>query len=94
VLTPTYSWTKFYTSEAKEYDDMLVSLLNKNLGESKIIGSLWAEDFNLTYEDFKDSTHLAHSGALKFTHLVFEDIAKHKHIKSNKFKNLFLVKIK
>jgi len=94
VLTPTYSWTKYYASEAKEYDTMLVSLLNEYLGESKIIGSLWAKDFNLSYEDFKDDTHMAYSGALKFTQKVFGNIQSHQTIKKNKFKNLFLVKIK
>ena len=94
VLTPTYSWTKYYASEAKEYDDMLISLLNEHLGKSKIIGSLWAEDFNLTYEDFKDDTHMAHSGSLKFTQKVFTSIDKYKNIKPKILKNTYLYKIK
>jgi len=93
VLTPTYSWTKYYASEAKVYDDMLVSLLNEYLGKSKIIGSLWAEDFNLTYEDFKDDTHMAHSGSLKFTQKVFTSIEKYKNIKPKILKNTYLYRI-
>jgi len=90
VLTPTYSWIKYYANEAKKYDDMLIDLLHKNIGNVKVIGSLWPEDFNLSYEDFKDDTHMAHSGAMKFTHDVFGDLKAHNSIKTSKIKNLFL----
>lgn len=90
VLTPTYTWQKFYTQEAKSYDDMLIRMLNENLGDMKVIGSFWPEDFGLNYDDFKDDTHLAHTGALKFTQEVFNEINKHKLIEKNKIHNTFL----
>jgi len=90
VLTPTYSWQKYYSNEAKKYDDLLVDLLNQRLGQVSVIGSFWPEDFNLTYQDFKDDTHLANSGALKFTKVVFKDISKHRELEENKIYNTFL----
>ncbi|CAA6812743.1 MAG: Unknown protein [uncultured Sulfurovum sp.] len=89
VFTPTYTWQKIYANEAKAYDNMLIEMLNKHLGKSKVIGSLWPEDFNLSYEDFKDDTHLAHSGALKFTQKVFGNINTHSNIKSQILKNTY-----
>ena len=90
VLTPTYSWQKFYSKEAKEYDDMLIKMLNENMGNMKVVGSFWFEDFDLTYEDFKDDTHLAHSGAIKFTEEVFTDIDLHDSIQKKKLVNTYL----
>ena len=93
VLTPTYSWIKYYANEAKKYDDMLIDLLHANIGNVKVIGSLWPEDFNLSYEDFKDDTHMAHSGAMRFTHDVFGDLKAHNSLKTSKLKNLFLYRL-
>jgi len=90
VLTPTYSWTKYYAKEAKEYDDMLITMLNEALGKVKIIGSFWPEDFDLVYKDFKDDTHMAHSGAVRFTREVFMKIDDHKNIKKEKLLNTYL----
>jgi hypothetical protein len=89
VLTPTYTWQKYYAKEAKVYDDMLIKLLNTAIGDSKVIGSFWPEDFALQYEDFKDDTHIAHSGALKFTQEVFYDIKKYNNLKLTAIKNTF-----
>lgn len=90
VLTPTYSWAKHYASEAKTYDAMLIDKLNTNLGPTPIIGSFYAEDFSLKYEDFKDDTHLADSGALKYTQLLFKNIKQHKNLIKTPLKNTFL----
>ncbi len=89
VLTPTYSWHNFYKKEAKIYDNQLINLLNQEIGKSIVIGSLYPEDYNLEYEDFKDDTHLAHSGAIKFTQRVFEDINYLKNLEDKKFYNTF-----
>jgi hypothetical protein len=47
VLTPTYTWQKYYATEAKEYDNMLIKQLNNSLGKVKVIGSFLANDFDL-----------------------------------------------
>ncbi len=90
VLTPTYTWQKYYAQEAKVYDDMLVEMLNKNLGNVKVVGSFWPEDFALEYKDFKDDTHMAHSGAVQFTREVFSNINEHKDLKKDKLLNTYL----
>ena len=90
ILTPTYKWQEYYAKEAKTYDDILIKLLNYNLGNCKVIGSFWSEDFSLSYKDFKDDTHMADSGARKFTQVVFKDIEKHRTIKAKPFQNTFL----
>jgi len=89
VLTPTYSWIKYYANECQAYDDMLVKQLNESVGKVKVIGSFWPEDFNLSYEDFKDDTHMAHSGSVKFTQKVFADMKQHATLKSKKLKSTF-----
>ena len=89
VLTPSYSWTKYYSTEAKVYDDMLVDYLNTYLGPTTVIGSLWAKDFDLKYKDFKDDTHLAHSGAKKFTKALFHNVEKHKLATTEDIQNTF-----
>ncbi len=89
VLTPSYDWTERYKTECVKYDNALIGLLQKSLGESIIIGSLWGEDFNLSYDDFKDNTHLAYTGAEKFTEDLFSDIKIHKKLKGSQIKNLF-----
>jgi len=94
VLTPTYTWQKYYAKEAKAYDDMLISKLNEALGESIVIGSFWPEDFDLKYNDFKDDTHMADSGAKKFTQAIFSDISIHKKLKTHPIKNTFLYRNK
>lgn len=94
VLTPTYTWQKYYADEAKDYDDMLIKMINSNLGNTKVIGSLWPEDFELKYEDFKDDTHMAHSGALRFTQEVFSDINSHKLLKKDKLINTYMYRHK
>ena len=93
VLTPTYSWQKYYAQEGKKYDDMLIRLLNENLGNIKIIGSFWPEDFDLKYKDFKDDTHMAHSGSLRFTQETFNNIHSHKLLKEKKLINTFLYRV-
>ncbi len=89
VLTPTYTWQQYYAKEAKIYDDMLINSLNTAIGDSKVIGSFWPEDFALQYKDFKDDTHLAHSGALKFTQEVFYNIKKYNTLRPTAIKNTF-----
>lgn len=89
VLTPTYSWYKFYKKEALKYDNQLVDLLNKYLGKTIVIGSFYANDYDLTYQDFKDDTHLANSGAIKLTQRVFENINHFKDLKPKKIHNTF-----
>jgi len=90
VLTPTYSWSKHYATEASQYDTMLIEALNTHLGDTKIIGSLWYEDFSLVYKDFKDATHMAHSGALRFTQEVFSDISQHQKLHAKPLINTYL----
>jgi hypothetical protein len=90
VETPTFSWQKFYADEGKIYDDMLVEKLNRTLGPTPVIGSFWPEDFHLSYDDFKDDTHMAYSGALPFTRMLFYDIASHKQLKPLPIHQTFL----
>jgi len=92
--TPTYSWQKRYAAEAIEYDNTLIKELNKELGPTPVIGSFWAEDYDLRYKDYKDDTHLAHSGALKFTRAMFYDISEHKRLKNNKIHHTFTYRFK
>lgn len=94
ILTPSYSWSKFYEKEAKEYDCQLVKLLNEKVGESVILGSLFGEDFNLEFEDYKDDTHLAHSGAVKYTQKLFKNIDNHSSLTPQKFKSTFLYRFR
>ncbi|MDX4038446.1 hypothetical protein [Aliarcobacter skirrowii] len=94
VLTPSYSWSKFYKKEAIEYDSQLINLLNKEVGESVIIGSLFGADFNLDFKDYKDDTHLAHSGAIKYTQQLFKNIDHHYLLTPKKFKSLFMYRFK
>lgn len=93
VLTPTYTWHKIYKKEAKEYDNQLITLLNKEIGDSVIIGSFYPEDYMLNYEDFKDDTHLSHSGALKFTKKIFKNLSDLNNKEAKKFKNTFNYKL-
>lgn len=91
VLTPSYSWSNFYKKEAIEYDKQLVEKLNNYLGKATIIGSLFGKDFNLEYQDYKDDTHLAESGAIKFTNLLFKNIDIHKkNLKDDDVKSIYL----
>ncbi len=82
VLTPAYAWQKYYAQYASDYDTQLVSALNNTLGPTPVIGSFWAEDFNLTYKNFYDDTHLSLSGASKFTKALFGNIDTHRHLKA------------
>jgi hypothetical protein len=93
VLTPTYSWAKFYAKEAEEYDSILTRKLNYYLGENLILGSLFGEDFGLEIEDYADDTHLSKSGAVKFTEHIFRDIDKHVYLKAEQFRNTFLYRV-
>jgi len=92
LLTPSYSWANYYQLECNNYDKELIFELNYYLGDSIIKGSFWKKDYNLTYNDFKDDTHLAYSGAIKYTQIIFKNIGKYKNIKPEKIKNLYLYK--
>jgi len=92
VLTPTYSWSNYYPKEAAEYDTQLIALLNKYIKKGIVIGSFYADDYGLGYEDFKDDTHLAHSGALKFTKKIFNDIKILEKLQPKTFKYTFTYK--
>lgn len=89
VLTPTYSWHKYYQHEAVAFDQQLIEKLNQSLGKSVVIGSMWSEDYGLGYVDFYDDTHLTHSGAQKFTRKVFKDISAHSQLVAKDFKPTF-----
>jgi hypothetical protein len=90
VLTPTYSWHKYYAEEGRPYDAMLIEKLNRIIGPSVVIGSFHPEDFNLSYEDFKDDTHLARTGAVKFTRSLFQNIDLHLRLPKKPFKHTYL----
>jgi len=89
VLTPTYTWHTYYKEEASAYDDILIAQLRSKLGPGVIIGSFWPEDFDLEFEDFKDETHLAHSGAIKFTRALFGNIKEHSALTPQHYQNTF-----
>jgi len=77
VLTPTYSWSKYYQLESSEFDSLLVKDLTDVVGKCVVIGSMKKDMYGLTEGDFRDDTHLAKSGADKYTRQLFSDIRKH-----------------
>jgi len=78
ILTPTYkNFASSYKDELKNYDSLLVHQLNKTLGKTILLGSMYDNHFNLKEYDFYDDTHLSHSGAVKFTRTIYDDISSH-----------------
>jgi hypothetical protein len=76
LLSPSYNWQDGYEKYCQNYDNQLRSLLQKNLGDIEIVGSLYKEDFLLKKYDFSDNRHLSHAGALKYTNAIFRDLEK------------------
>jgi hypothetical protein len=74
MLSPSYDWQEGYSKYCGEYDKQLTDLLQKNLGDIEIVGSLYKEDFALKKYDFFDNRHLSHMGALKYTSALFSDM--------------------
>jgi hypothetical protein len=76
LLSPSYNWQDGYEKYCQKYDNQLRSLLQNNLGDIEIVGSLYKEDFLLKKYDFSDNRHLSHAGALKYTNSIFKDLEK------------------
>ncbi|MFW3345773.1 hypothetical protein [Aliarcobacter butzleri] len=73
-LSPSYDWHLGYEEYCKEYDNQLINLLNDNLGQICIKGSLDKDSFELNQFDFSDNRHLNHLGAIKYTRVIFSEL--------------------
>jgi hypothetical protein len=77
VLTPKHKYfTEMYASKP-HYDTVFIEKLNQELGPTRVIGSFFASDFDISPKAFADETHLSGGGAKIFTGQLFEDNERH-----------------
>ncbi len=90
VIPPKQSrWVKAYKQKCKRIDNDFVTLIDRYLGDVKVIGSYYLIPSNLEKKMFNDAIHLNKFGMKYFSESFAEDINKVDRLKPEKMRHTF-----